>query len=111
MKIVAYSHDEAVGTADPKRRHLARLDLEGEPAYWIRFLNGRWLIHWHERLIGDFPAENAVLALAFLRQKQSELAANTHWVTTPCADDRSAVTTGITDARPNSLRIPPPARP
>jgi hypothetical protein len=51
---------------------LARLDREAEAAYWLRFLNGRWLIYWHERLIGDFPAENAALALAFLRQKQSE---------------------------------------
>ncbi|HEX3974512.1 MAG TPA: hypothetical protein VHX19_24470, partial [Stellaceae bacterium] len=51
---------------------LERLDHEAESAYWLRFLNGRWLIYWHERLIGDFPAENAVLALTFLRQKQSE---------------------------------------
>ncbi|HEX4192236.1 MAG TPA: hypothetical protein VHY80_04020 [Stellaceae bacterium] len=49
-----------------------RLDHEAESAYWLRFLNGRWLIYWHERLIGDFPAENAALALTFLRQKQSE---------------------------------------
>ncbi len=49
-----------------------RLDREADSAYWLRFLNGRWLIYWHERLIGDFPAENATLALAFLRQKQSE---------------------------------------
>jgi hypothetical protein len=53
-------------------RDLGRLDREAESAYWLRFLNGRWLIYWHERLIGDFPAENAALALAFLRQKQSE---------------------------------------
>ena len=51
---------------------LKRLDREARSAYWLRFLNGRWLIYWHERLIGDFPAENAALALAFLRQKQSE---------------------------------------
>ena len=51
---------------------LDRLDHEAESAYWLRFLNGRWLIYWHERLIGDFPAENAALALAFLRRKQSE---------------------------------------
>jgi hypothetical protein len=49
-----------------------RPDRKAESAYWLRFLNGRWLIYWHERLIGDFPAENADLALAFLRQKQSE---------------------------------------
>jgi hypothetical protein len=49
-----------------------RLDREAESAYWLRFLNGRWLIYWHERLIGDFPAENAALALAFLQRKQSE---------------------------------------
>ena len=51
---------------------LDRLDPEAESAYWLRSLNGRWLIYWHERVIGDFPAENAALALAFLRQKQSE---------------------------------------
>ncbi len=51
---------------------LERLDLEADSAYWLRFLNGRWLVYWHERLIGDFPTENAHLALAFLRQKQSE---------------------------------------
>ena len=51
---------------------LERLDVEAESAYWLRFLNGRWLVYWHERLIGDFPAENAALALAFLRDKQSE---------------------------------------
>jgi hypothetical protein len=50
---------------------LERLDIEVGAAYWMRFLNGRWLIYWHERLIGDFPAENAALALDFLRQKQS----------------------------------------
>jgi hypothetical protein len=49
-----------------------RLDCEADSAYWLRFLNGRWLIYWHERLISDFPAENARLALAFLRLKQSE---------------------------------------
>ena len=49
-----------------------RLDREADTAYWLRFLNGRWLVYWHERVIGDFPAENASLALAFLRQKQSE---------------------------------------
>jgi hypothetical protein len=49
-----------------------RLDREADSAYWLRFLNGRWLIDWHERLISDFPAENARLALAFLRLKQSE---------------------------------------
>lgn len=53
-------------------RDFERLDREAESAYWLRFLNGRWLIYWHERLIGDFPAENAGLALAFLRRKQSE---------------------------------------
>jgi hypothetical protein len=51
---------------------LARLDRKAESAYWLRFLNGRWLIYWHERLIGDFPAEHASMALEFLRQKQSE---------------------------------------
>jgi hypothetical protein len=51
---------------------LGRLDREAESAYWLRFINGRWLIYWHERLIGDFPVENAALALEFLRQKQSE---------------------------------------
>ncbi|HEV8014509.1 MAG TPA: hypothetical protein VGP48_03190 [Stellaceae bacterium] len=51
---------------------LDRLDREADSAYWLRFLNGRWLIYWHERLIGDLPAEHATLALAFLRQKQSE---------------------------------------
>ena len=51
---------------------LERLDLEADSAYWLRFLNGRWLVYWHERLIGDFPTENAHLALAFLRQKQNE---------------------------------------
>jgi hypothetical protein len=61
---------------------LERLDLEAESAYWLRFLNGRWLVYWHERLIGDFPTESAHLALAFLRQKQSEQPA---W----CQDARS----------------------
>jgi len=51
---------------------LGRLEREARSAYWLRFLNGRWLIYWHERLIGDFPAENAVMALRFLRLKQSE---------------------------------------
>jgi hypothetical protein len=51
---------------------LERLEREAESAYWLRFLNGRWLIYWHERLIGDFPAERAAMALGFLRQKQSE---------------------------------------
>jgi hypothetical protein len=51
---------------------LERLDREAESPYWLRFLNGRWLIYWHERVIGDFPAENAVLALDFLRLKQGE---------------------------------------
>jgi hypothetical protein len=37
------------------------------------FLNGSWLIYWRERLVGDFRGENAALALAFSRQKQSEL--------------------------------------
>jgi hypothetical protein len=55
---------------------LGRLEREGKAAYWLRFLNGRWLIYWHERLIADFPAENATLALRFLRQKQSELPAH-----------------------------------
>ena len=55
---------------------LERLDHETESAYWLRFLNGRWLIYWHERLIADFPAENATMALKFLRQKQSELSAH-----------------------------------
>ena len=55
---------------------LERLDHEAESAYWLRFLNGRWLIYWHERLIADFPAENATMALSFLRQKQSELSAH-----------------------------------
>jgi len=51
---------------------LKRLNIEARAAYWMRFLNGRWLVYWHERLIGDFPAENATLALDFLRQKQNE---------------------------------------
>jgi hypothetical protein len=51
---------------------LERLDREVQSAYWLRFLNGRWLIYWHERLIADFPAENATMALSFLRLKQSE---------------------------------------
>ena len=50
----------------------AWLDREAESAYWLRFPNGRRLIYRHERVIGDFPAENAARALAFLRQKQSE---------------------------------------
>ncbi len=51
---------------------LERLGRETESAYWLRFLNSRWLVYWHERLIGDFPAEHASMALDFLRQKQSE---------------------------------------
>lgn len=51
---------------------LERSDREAESAYWLRFLNGRWLIYWHERVIGDFPAEHAAMALDFLRLKQSE---------------------------------------
>jgi hypothetical protein len=51
---------------------LERLDIETGAAYWMRFLNSRWLIYWHERLIGDFPVQNAALALDFLRQKQRE---------------------------------------
>ncbi|HUO91041.1 MAG TPA: hypothetical protein VMU08_17855 [Rhizomicrobium sp.] len=41
-------------------------------AYWLRFVDGHWLIYRHERLIADFPAENADTALAFLRHKQGE---------------------------------------
>jgi hypothetical protein len=48
-----------------------RLDRKAESAYWLRFLNGRWLIDGHERLISNFPVENAALALT-LRQKHSE---------------------------------------
>ena len=47
-----------------------RLDQQAQSAYWLRFLNGHWLIYRHERLIADFPAENATLALRFLRLKQ-----------------------------------------
>ena len=54
---------------------LGRLEREGKSAYWLRFLNGRWLIYWHERLIADFPAENATMALRFLRLKQGEVLA------------------------------------
>ena len=67
---IAAIHETALGRA--AALDLARLDREAESAYWLRFLNGRWLIYWHERLIGDFPAEHATLALTFLRQKQSE---------------------------------------
>ena len=49
-----------------------RLDQQAQSAYWLRFLNGHWLIYWHERLIADFPAENATMALRFLRLKQGE---------------------------------------
>ena len=55
---------------------LERLDLGSESTYWLRFLNGRWLIYSRERVIGDFPTENAARALDFLRLKQSELAAH-----------------------------------
>jgi hypothetical protein len=51
---------------------LERLDIEAGAAYWMRFLNGRWLVYWHECLIGDFPTENAAQARDLLRQKQSE---------------------------------------
>jgi hypothetical protein len=51
---------------------LDRLDLEAQSAYWLRFLNGRWLIYRHERLIGDFHAEHAAMALDYLRRKQNE---------------------------------------
>jgi len=108
--MAAYSHHECFGTAYPSRRHLARLSLEAQSAYWIRFLNGRWLVYWHERLIGDFPAENAVLALTFLRQKQSERATNTSWPT-PRTPDRDALSTATLHARPDPSRIPPPAHP
>jgi hypothetical protein len=50
-----------------------RVGYEAECAYWLRFFNGSWLIYWRERLVGDFRGENAALALAFSRQKQSEL--------------------------------------
>jgi hypothetical protein len=62
----------SIAFIDERALGLERLDREAVSAYWLRFLNGRWLIYWHERLIGDFPAENAALALAFLRDKQSE---------------------------------------
>jgi hypothetical protein len=52
---------------------LERLDPEAEAAYWLRFLNGRWLVYWHEHVIGDFPAANAAVAVDFLRLKQREL--------------------------------------
>lgn len=41
-------------------------------AYWLCFVNDRCLIYRHECVIGDFSAENAALALDFLRLKQSE---------------------------------------
>jgi hypothetical protein len=40
--------------------------------YWIRFLDGRWLIYGRGRVIADLPGDNAAAALAFLRQKQEE---------------------------------------
>jgi hypothetical protein len=50
-----------------------RLGREAESAYWLRFLNGRWLLlYGHQRLISDFLVENAEFALTFFRQKQSE---------------------------------------
>jgi hypothetical protein len=64
--------DTTTTVARPAAVGLERLDLEAESAYWLRFLHGRWLIYWHERVIGDFPAEHAALALDFLRLKQGE---------------------------------------
>jgi len=52
---------------------VAQLDQQAHSAYWLRFLNGHWLIYRHERLIADFPAENAATALRFLRLKQGDL--------------------------------------
>lgn len=49
-----------------------RLMNEAASAYWLRFLNSRWLVYWHERLIADFPAEDAKIALAFLRLKREQ---------------------------------------
>jgi len=49
-----------------------RLATLASSAYWLRFVDGHWLIYRHERLIADFPAENADTALAFLRHKQGE---------------------------------------
>ena len=56
---------------------MATIDLERsnfKSGYWLRFLDGRWLIYRYERVIGDFPAENAALALDFL------------WAALQCAD-------------------------
>jgi hypothetical protein len=46
---------------------LGRLDHEAKSAYWLRFLNGRWLVYRHERVIGNFPTEKAAMAPEFLR--------------------------------------------
>lgn len=52
--------------------HLDRIEAEAKSAYWLRFLNGRWLVYRHEVCIANFPAEQAVQALALLRTKQAE---------------------------------------
>ncbi|HEY1502733.1 MAG TPA: hypothetical protein VGF92_00470 [Stellaceae bacterium] len=66
----------SLAPALPPALELERLDQEAGSAYWLRFLNSRWLVYWHERLIGDFPAQHASMALTFLRRKQSELPAH-----------------------------------
>ena len=65
-----FSADRASPLAAPAANAahgLERLDHEAKSAYWLRFLNGRWLVYWHERVIANFPAEKAATALGFLR--------------------------------------------
>lgn len=51
---------------------LGRFAKRAKSAYWLRFLDNRWLVYRDERLIAAFPEENVDTALAFFRHKQSE---------------------------------------
>ena len=58
---------QEVGThSSPERPRLQHSD------YRIRFLDRRWLIYRFDQIIADFPGDNAVTALAFLRLKEDE---------------------------------------
>jgi hypothetical protein len=60
------------GFADSAQPHWEQLKSEAASAYRLGFLNDRWLVYRHERLIADFPVENAELALAFLRLRREQ---------------------------------------
>lgn len=65
IQVLAMSQ-EVSAHPNPERPRLQHSD------YRIRFLDRRWLIYRFDQIIADFPGDNAVIALAFLRQKEEE---------------------------------------